>query len=140
MIPTYSYAIAIETNLGGSILFCVSLISEIFITIPMSLFFIWPLAYLSNKKDTKKAFWRIFVLRILIYIYFDFCVSAWIFVADYIALLFAWYVLIPKVIKERGENPFDKSNIIKLTKNDGMYEIEDNDATLDEGSELSEDE
>ena len=135
MLPTHSFAVALEGQLGGAILFGFALISEIVITIPLSIFFIFPLASILSKNNKKKTFWYIFILRFLLYIYFDFCVSAWIFIADYIALLIGWFILIPKVINKKEESTFESDNIIKIKKDDKRYEIEDNNITLDEGFE-----
>jgi len=69
---------------------------ELFVSIHMSLFVLWPLAQLFNKDgNAKKLFIKLFVIRAVILLFFDFFITTSIFLVDFFGVFIGAFILIP---------------------------------------------
>jgi hypothetical protein len=68
---------------------------EAFITIHMSLFVFKPLADMIPNYDSKTIFWTLFIIRALFLLIFDFFVTPWIVIGDFIFVFIGAFVIVP---------------------------------------------
>ena len=68
---------------------------EAFVTIHMSLFVLSPLAKILSKEDSKKTFWILFTIRILVLLIFDFFITPIIFFVDFMSVFIGAFIIVP---------------------------------------------
>lgn len=69
---------------------------EAFVSIHMSIFVLTPLARLISKDDDyKKTFWKLFVIRAAILLFFDFFVTTSIVAFDFIFVFIGAFIIVP---------------------------------------------
>ena len=93
-----------------------ALFMEAFVSIHMSVFVLFPLSKLLAKEgNEKKVFITLFVIRLVILLYFDFFVTTFIAIADFIAVFAGAFVIVPIValITHKKHPLFSNSIVIK---------------------------
>lgn len=93
-----------------------ALAMEAFVSIHMSVFVLKPLAEMFSKESSKKTFWTLFAARAGILIFFDFFVTPFIAIVDFIGVFIGAALIVPicaKITKTRIDG---RSNqVIKVT-------------------------
>ena len=72
---------------------------EAFISIHMSLFVLLPLSKILKPDDSKNFFWRLFIIRIIVLLIFDFLITPFIAIVDFFAVFVGAFIIIPKLAK-----------------------------------------
>lgn len=68
---------------------------EAFVSIHMSVFVLGPLSSLISKKNQKKTFWKLFLIRAAFLLYCDFFVSTNIVWIDFMAVFVGAFIVVP---------------------------------------------
>ncbi len=93
-----------------------ALFMEAFVSIHMSVFVLFPLSKLLAKEGNEmKLFITLFVIRLVILLYFDFFVTTFIAIADFLAVFAGAFIIVPIVaLITHKKNPlFSNSIVIK---------------------------
>ena len=61
---------------------------EAFVSIHMSVFVLKPLAELIKPEDSKNYFWKLFGIRAVILLFFDFFITTYIAIIDFLMVFF----------------------------------------------------
>ena len=92
-----------------------ALFIEAFVTMHMSAFVLSPLSKLLCKDgNSKKLFWKMFFIRAIVLLFFDFFVTAMIAMVDFFAVFIGAFIIVPaltfrKISKERKERKIVES-------------------------------
>lgn len=92
-----------------------ALFMEAFVTMHMSAFVLSPLSKLLCKDgNSKKLFWKMFFIRVIVLLFFDFFVSAMIAMVDFFAVFIGAFIIVPaltfrKISKEGKERKIVES-------------------------------
>lgn len=87
---------------------------EAFITIHMSIFVFKPLADMIPNYDSKTIFWTLFIIRALFLLIFDFFVTPWIVIGDFIFVFIGAFVIVPLTKSMTKGMPPKTSNSNKI--------------------------
>ena len=90
-IPTMVYA----SNGNDDIPVEFALIMEAFVSIHMSFGVLKPLADMFSKENSKRTFWILFAIRAGILIFFDFFVTTFIVIVDFIGIFIGIIIIVP---------------------------------------------
>ena len=90
---------------------------EAFITIHMSIFVFKPLADMIPNYDSKTIFWTLFIIRALFLLIFDFFVTPWIVIGDFIFVFIGAFVIVPltKSMTKKTNNFYEYYQYFMLT-------------------------
>lgn len=89
---------------------------EAFVSIHMSVFVLKPLANMFSKEDSKKTFWTLFVIRACILVFFDFFVTPYIAIYDFIGVFIGAFIIVPICAAITKTPMFGRSNqVIRTT-------------------------
>lgn len=66
---------------------------EAFVSIHMSIFVFQPLASLISEENSKKTFWILFSVRVAILLFFDFFVTTFIAIFDFVSVFFGAFIV-----------------------------------------------
>lgn len=72
-----------------------ALLMEVFVSIHMSVFVLLPLSKIFSLENSKKVFWTLFVIRIVILLFCDFFVSTFVAVIDFISVFVGAFIIVP---------------------------------------------
>lgn len=111
-IPTLAFAKGGGDDFTFSPLMALGL--EAFITIHMSLFVFKPLADAIPNYDSKTIFWTLFIIRALFLLIFDFFVTPWIVIGDFIFVFIGAFVIVPLTKSMTKGMPTKTSNSNKI--------------------------
>ncbi len=102
-----------------------ALFMEAFVSIHMSLFVLYPMAkMLAKDGNTKKLFIIFFVIRAAILLYFDFFVTPFIAVADFMGVFVGGFLIVPITGKiTKNKNPLETSAITVQDANGNIIDI-----------------
>lgn len=93
LFPTLVIA---ETSYSiGGIPLMMTLFVEAFVTIHMTVFVLLPFSKMVFPKNSKKAFWILFIGRIVVLLLFDFFVTTSIMIIDFLAVFVGAFIVIP---------------------------------------------
>lgn len=112
LIPTIVFAS------GGSNDFPIGIAlgMEAFVSIHMSVFVLEPLANMFSKENSKKTFWTLFVIRACILVFWDFFVTPFIAIFDFIGVFIGAFIIVPICAAITKTSMFGRSNqVIRTT-------------------------
>lgn len=92
---------------------------EAFISIHMSVFVLKPISKIISQSESKKIFWILFGIRAAILIIFDFFITTYIVIFDFLAVFVGAFIIVPILIAKKN------SGRIKMYKNN-QEEMVDN--------------
>ncbi|MBE6159945.1 MAG: hypothetical protein E7157_02735 [Lactobacillales bacterium] len=93
-----------------------ALAMEVFVSIHMSVFVLKPLADMFSKENSKKTFWILFAIRAGILLFFDFFVTTFIAIIDFIGVFIGAALIVPICAKITKTKINSRSNqVIKTT-------------------------
>ena len=103
----------------------VALMMEAFVSIHFSIFFIYPISKMISK-DVKKTFIILFAIRAGILLFFDFFVTTYISVVDFVVLFFGAFIIVPLValITKKdisGNNKPVNNDLLKQGENNELH-------------------
>ena len=110
LIPTVVLAI---NNDDGLPIFS-AIFMEAFVSIHMSLFVLKPLSEILKPEDSKSLFWKMFAIRAVILLVFDFFVTTGIAIFDFFAVFVGAFIVVPLFAlfaKNKGGNSLVNNNI-----------------------------
>lgn len=83
-----------------------ALMIEAFVSIHMSIFVLIPLSKIFSTTNSKKLFWTLFLIRVVILLYFDFFVTTNIVIFDFIFVFIGAFFVVPisAIIKKPSIN------------------------------------
>lgn len=93
LIPTMVYGYVGETEPFIPLGFAIFI--EAFVTIHMSIFVLLPLSNIFSKGNSSKLFWRLFIIRIVILLFFDFFVTPVISIIDFLGVFVGAFLIVP---------------------------------------------
>lgn len=100
---------------------------ELFVSVPMYLFVLKPLAEIISKENSKKIFWILFMVRVCILLYCDFFVSASVAVFDFVAAFIGFFV-VSILSSIKSINDFANNNILPTnnitTNNNSVLDVD----------------
>lgn len=94
--------------------FFFALIMEAFVTIHMTVFVLLPISKMYGGNNSQALFKILFVGRILLLLYFDFCVTTAVALADFVAVFIGAFIIVPisslfcNLVKEKPVRKIDK--------------------------------
>lgn len=108
-----------------------ALFMEAFVSIHMSLFVLYPMAkMLAKDGNTKKLFIILFVIRAAILLYFDFFVTPFIALADFMGVFVGGFLIVPIMGKiTKKNNPILNGDIVVKDANGNIIDIPTSTAT-----------
>lgn len=68
---------------------------EMFVSIHMSIFVLKPLSDIFSKKNSKKTFWTLFVIRAGVLLFFNFFITPFIAIVDFFAVFVGGFIIVP---------------------------------------------
>ena len=80
---------------------------ELFVTIQISDLVFYPISRMISENNSKKIFWILFIIRIIVLLLFDFLVTPMIAIFDFFFVFFGKLVIVPIVAKLTNSNPND---------------------------------
>jgi len=125
-IPTMVLANNNQSNLEIDILPALGM--EAFVTIHMSLFVLMPLSNILSTNDSKRVFWILFIIRVVVLVFFDLCVTTSIALVDFLAVFVGAFIVVPLASALTGREGYSE----KIT-NRSHYHVDytDNTESLD---------
>lgn len=106
----------IGNNLTFDPLVFMALVFEAFVTIHMSTFVLMPISKLFAEEDSKKLFWKLFWIRIVILLVFDLFITPGIAFLDFILVFIGIFLVVPILNVIKGKKPSGITNKITSTK------------------------
>lgn len=102
-----------------------ALFMEAFVSIHMTAFVLYPMAKMLAKEGNEKRLAVIFfIIRAAILLYFDFFVTPFIAIADFIGVFVGGFIIVPITAAiTKKSNPFTSSNIVVKTSDGNVMEI-----------------
>lgn len=92
------------SNGDNGIAIVAALAMEAFVSIHMSIFVFKPLASLISEENSKKTFWILFSVRVAILLFFDFFVTTFIAIFDFVSVFFgAFIVSVISTLKDKNK-------------------------------------
>lgn len=73
----------------------VALFTEAFVTIHMTIFVIFPLSRLLPLEDSSKAFWMLFISRVVFLLFCDFFVTPDVYILDFLSVFIGAFLVVP---------------------------------------------
>ena len=107
----------------------VALFMEAFVSIHMSLFVLKPLSEMIKPEDSKNFFWKLFAIRAVILLVFDFFVTPNIAILDFLAVFIGAFIIVPISIGKTGRNLNVKS-VISDNSSVKIYTSNNNDQVV----------
>ncbi len=96
---------------------------EAFISIHMSLFVLIPISKIFAPEDYKKLFWKLFVIRVIVLLFFDLFITTSIAIFDFISVFIGAFFIVPIIASiTRKKNP-NVSNINSNIISTPVYDI-----------------
>lgn len=83
---------------------------ETFVSIHMSIFVLIPLSKLLSQENSMKTFWKLFFIRLIILLFFDFFVTTSIAIFDFIAVFVGAFGVVPVLAIVKKKNPINQIN------------------------------
>lgn len=71
------------------------LLMEAFVSIHMSVFVLMPLSQIFAPNNSKKLFWTLFIIRIVVLLFFDFFITTNIAIVDFAAVFIGGFIIVP---------------------------------------------
>lgn len=111
---------------------------EAFDSIHMSVFVLIPLSKIISKDNSKKTFWILFGIRVVILLFFDLFITTGIAIIDFISIFIGAAVLIPIASRkaEKGVLSVTLLNDILINNNEGQEDNETNTETTKDDSPI----
>ncbi len=83
-----------------------ALFTEAFVTIHMTIFVIFPLSRLLPLEDSSKAFWMLFISRVVFLLFCDFFVTPDVYILDFLSVFIGAFLVVPiaTVFKLKGKS------------------------------------
>ena len=83
-----------------------ALFTEAFVTIHMTIFVIFPLSRLLPLEDSSKAFWLLFISRVVFLLFCDFFVTPDVYILDFLSVFIGAFLVVPiaTVFKLKGKS------------------------------------
>lgn len=106
---------------SGDSIIGVALFIEAFVTIHMTVFVILPLSRLLPLEDSSKAFWMLFISRVVFLLFCDFFVTPNVFILDFLSVFIGAFIVVPIVAVAKRKDKIDNSskvNDLILDNND----------------------
>ena len=122
MFPSIVYANSVNNTMPISLV----LLIEAFVTIHMSLFVLLPLSKLITNGNSKNVFWKLFIIRIILLLFFDLFITTDIYIIDFISVFIGAFILLPIVAIIKKKNPIINSDAINNSVNDDANYQSDN--------------
>lgn len=72
-----------------------ALFMEAFISIHMSIFVLLPLSKIFSREDSDKLFWKLFLIRVVILLFFDFFITPLIAIVDFFGVFVGAFLVVP---------------------------------------------
>ncbi len=88
------------------------LFMEAFVSIHISVFVLKPLATLISEENSKKIFWILFIIRVVILLFFDFFVTTKIAIFDFLLVFIGAFLIIPIFAVIKKKNPYVRKQIV----------------------------
>ena len=131
LIPTIVFAS--EDDFSFSVAEAVG--TELFVTIHMSIFVLWPISTMVSEKNYKQVFFILFILRTAFLAYFDIIGFTWIALVDFICVFIGAFLLVPLVAFITKKSPFSTGK----TTTDAFEEEYDEEYDEDDEEDFSDD-
>lgn len=106
---------------SGDSIIGVALFIEAFVTIHMTVFVILPLSRLLPLEDSSKAFWMLFISRVVFLLFCDFFVTPNVFILDFLSVFIGAFIVVPIAAVAKRKDKIDNSskvNDLILDNND----------------------
>lgn len=95
LFPITVFAESVGSS-GEGIDLSMAIFMEAFVTIHMSVFVLKPLSMIIGKEENnKKIFWRMFIIRAIVLLYFDFFITTGIAIVDFLAVFIGAFIVVP---------------------------------------------
>ena len=116
LIPSFAFASTGNSESDFSIGTAIGI--EVFVSIHMSVFVLIPLAKMMSEENWKNVFIVMFVIRAVVLLFFDFFVTPFIFMVDFIAIFIGAFIVVPilTVITEKLIKSKRKQNVKNIEK------------------------
>lgn len=105
LIPTVVYASSGDNTISIGEAF----LMEAFCSIHMSIFVLYPLAFIKEPENPKEKFKQYFIIRAGILIFFDFFIPNIISTLDFIAVFIGALAIFPKYLSKKSEKSINES-------------------------------
>lgn len=111
---------------------------EVIVSIYMSVFILMPLSKIISKENSKKTFWILFGIRVVILLIFDLFITTGIAIVDFIAVFIGTFILIPIASIKVGKGVLNATQINNntLNKNEEQENNETNTETVKDNSPI----
>lgn len=95
---------------SGDSIIGVALFIEAFVTIHMTVFVILPLSRLLPLEDSSKAFWMLFISRVVFLLFCDFFVTPNVFILDFLSVFIGAFIVVPIAAVAKRKDKIDNSS------------------------------
>ena len=87
---------------------------EAFVSIHMSIFVLMPLSRILSETDSKRTFWTLFLIRVVILLFFDFIgYAAFIAVVDFLGVFLGAFIIVPIIAAIKKKPIFGDPIVVK---------------------------
>ena len=126
LIPTFVNASPSLDQNGFTHLFALGM--ELFVTIHMSIFVFMPLSKIFSKDEkTSKLFWKMFIIRWIILLIFDFFITPLIAIFDFLSVFVGAFIVVPISLKLNNKS---RASVFGISKTQGKNNSKNNVKTI----------
>lgn len=97
LIFCLSSVVFASSDKSNEIPIAIAIFMEAFVTMHMSVFVLKPLSMIISVENSKEVFWKMFLVRISILLFFDFIVTTKIAIVDFFCVFIGAFVIVPIV-------------------------------------------
>ena len=117
-----------------------ALFTEAFVTIHMTIFVIFPLSRLLPLEDSSKAFWMLFISRVVFLLFCDFFVTPDVYILDFLSVFIGAFLVVPiaTVFKLKGKSKNSSKVEEQILNNNNVQRTPLVSSTSDEEIKVSE--
>ena len=97
LIFCLSSVVFASSDKSNEIPIVIAIFMEVFVTMHMSVFVLKPLSRIISAENSKDVFWKMFLIRIAILIFFDFIITTKIAIVDFFCVFIGAFAIVPIV-------------------------------------------
>ena len=99
-----------------------ALFMEAFVSLHMSFFVLKPLSMIFSKDNSKKLFWTLFIIRVIVLLIFDIFITTSIALIDFFAVFIGAFIVVPisALITKKSIDPKSNQVIASATNSDAI--------------------
>ena len=96
---------------SGDSIIGVALFIEAFVTIHMTVFVILPLSRLLPLENSSKAFWMLFISRVVFLLFCDFFVTPNVFILDFLSVFIGAFIVVPIAAVAKRKDKIGRAHV-----------------------------